>query len=134
MNPMMKKLLQKKLGEGKELSDDESSAQMSVLKDLKGHMGSMMGDKMSKLKDGLKKVSVASDSEEGLKEGLEKAEDLINNGQQDSSSRGILHDPEEEMEMHGDDAEVPDEHKTPEELDKKIQELMSLKKMKEQES
>ncbi len=129
MNPMMKKLLEKKLEQGgKELSDDESSAQMSVLKDLKGQMGGMMGDKMNKLK----KVSVMSDSEKGLKEGLSKAEDIVNNGQEDSDSRGILHDPEEEMEMHGDEAEVPDEHKTPEELDAKIQSLMSLKKSKEE--
>lgn len=128
MNPMMKKLLESKLEQGKELSDDESSAQMSVLKDLKGQMGGMMGDKMNKLK----KVLVTSNSPEGLKKGLNTAEELVNNGQQDPESRGILHDPEEEMEMHGDEAEVPDEDKTPDELEMKIQELMSLKKSKEE--
>lgn len=68
-----KKLLLEKAKNGKFLSDSEKEAKMDVIKEMKGMMKGMMGDDIR----GLKKVTVASDSPEGLKEGLEKAEDVI---------------------------------------------------------
>lgn len=104
MNEMMKKLLMSKLDQGKDLSDDESSAQLSVLKDLKGQMKGMAGDK---LKGGLKKVSVMSDSPQGLQEGLDKAQEVVS-------------EPEEMMDME-------EQPSSEEEIDQKIQELLMLK-------
>lgn len=68
-----KKLLLEKAKKGDFLSDSEKEAKMSVINEMKGMMKGMMGDDIR----GLKKVTVASDSPEGLKEGLEKAEDVI---------------------------------------------------------
>lgn len=54
--------------------DKKMEAKLKLLKDLKKEMlGEMFGDKM----EGLKKVTVASDSEEGLEEGLDKAQEIM---------------------------------------------------------
>lgn len=58
---------------GKEMSEDGMSAKMTALKDLR----SMANDMIGKDLQGLKKVTVASDSPEGLQAGLEKAEDIV---------------------------------------------------------
>lgn len=71
-----KDLLLKKAKEGKFLSDDEKEAKMESLKGIKEVMSEMMGDDLNKMK-GMKKVTVASPTEEGLKEGLAKAEDVV---------------------------------------------------------
>lgn len=57
---------------GKKLSDNEVKAKSSVLKDLSDTASDMMKDRLS----GLKKVSVAAPSKEGLQEGLKLAEKL----------------------------------------------------------
>lgn len=72
MNDMMKKLLDSKKQKGM-LSDDEASAKMSVLKNLRGKSDASAADRLK----GMKKVSVMSDSEEGLEQGLEKAKEII---------------------------------------------------------
>lgn len=72
MNDMMKKLLDSKKQKGM-LSDQEASAKMSVLKNLRGKSDSSAADKLK----GMKKVSVMSDSEEGLEQGLEKAKEIV---------------------------------------------------------
>lgn len=70
----MDKLLEKKKksGEGM-LSDNEKNAKMGVLQDLRNQASQAMG---GKLKD-LKKVTVASNDENGLKAGLDKAKEII---------------------------------------------------------
>lgn len=84
MNPKLHKMLAKK----RDLSEPEKHAKMAAVHDLRGLAGEMMGDKM----DGLKKVSVMSNSEQGLKHGLDKA-------------RGVLSGQEEHQ--MSDDAESP---------------------------
>lgn len=68
MNPKFKEMLSKK----KDLSPNEKHAKMGVLKDLKHSLADEAGSRM----DGLKKVSVMSNSPEGLQHGLEKAKEL----------------------------------------------------------
>lgn len=72
-NSMFKKIVEKKKKEGKDISDIHSSAKSSVLSDLMDHLGSMGVDKIK----GMKKLSIQSDSREGLKAGIKKASDLM---------------------------------------------------------
>lgn len=73
--------------------------------DLKSIIKSMSNSDMKKKLEGLKegdavkKVTVASDSEEGLMEGLEKAEELLEGKEKD----------EDGMMVEGDDSEVEQE-------------------------
>lgn len=98
MNPEFQKLIMKKKAEGTDMSPAHQSAKSSVLDDLMEHLGSMGMDKVN----GLKKVSVASNSKEGLKHGLDKAKDLL-----DHSNKGEdEHDPE--MSDHGPNPDTTD--------------------------
>ena len=65
----MKELFAKK----KKIGDVEKEAKMGVLKEVSDMAGAAMGDKLK----GLKKVTVASDSKEGLDKGLSKAKELL---------------------------------------------------------
>lgn len=109
----LKELLAKKMKEQKEpMPENKKNAKMSVLQDLK----KMMDDSIAGDLKGLKKVTVASDSKEGLKEGLEKAEDVLEG--------------QEEMEEEGDMDEMDLEQASPEELQemlKMIQEKLDAK-------
>lgn len=58
-----------------QLDDAEKQAMMGVLKDIHG----MASDDMGQDIHGLKKVSVASNTENGLKQGLDKAKGMIQN-------------------------------------------------------
>jgi membrane protease subunit (stomatin/prohibitin family) len=95
-------LLKKKKREGAELSDVEKQAKMGVVKDLQDFAKESMGEGLK----GVKKVTVAADSPEGLKAGLEKAEDIV------------------EGEEESDDSE---EQMSKEEIDMEIARLMELK-------
>ncbi len=86
MSKMFEKIVAKKKAEGKEMSPAHKQAKGSVLADLMDHLGSMGLDKVK----GMKKVSVASDSADGLKKGLEKAKDLVNHTPEGEDE----HDPE----------------------------------------
>lgn len=72
MQDKVMKMLMSKKKEGKTLSDSDKKAKLSALQGMRGMAHQMMGDKLKNLK----KVTVASDSKEGLKAGLHKAEDL----------------------------------------------------------
>lgn len=76
---MMKMMLSKKKAGGS-LSDGEKKAKLQALMGMKDLANSHMG---SKLKN-LKKVTVASNSPEGLKAGLHKAEDMADQDPNDS--------------------------------------------------
>lgn len=131
----------------KKLSEIEKKASSKVLGELRKHTQQMMNDKMK----GLKKVTVASDSAEGLKKGLSKAEELIKGkmpkeddlltpeeGELDKA-HGLEEESEEEEasespEMEASEDESMEEHeydeeecKTPEEIDAKIKELLKKK-------
>jgi hypothetical protein len=118
---MKEKLKKKGMMEKSGLSNLEKDAKSSVLRDLSDQAGKAMAGKLS----GLKKVSVASESPEGLKAGLEKAKELV--GQMPRADEAS--EPEGEMseEMEG------YENMSPEELDMAIQELQALKAKKLQE-
>lgn len=60
------------LAKKREMKPSERHAKMGVLKDLKHSLADSMGDKL----DGMKKVSVMSNSPEGLSAGLDKAKKM----------------------------------------------------------
>jgi hypothetical protein len=87
-----------------------------------------MGAKLS----GLKKVTVTSDSEEGLEKGLEKAKEMLPSESADCSLHGDACDDEscegkasKEMESSEESDEISE--MSEEDLDAKLAELMALK-------
>lgn len=70
---MREKLMKKLQSKGKELDPLEKQAKMGVIKELSKQAGDMLGSQIHPMK----KVTVASDSKEGLKEGLDKAAGLV---------------------------------------------------------
>lgn len=118
-----KELLMKKAKEGKQADPERLKAGSEVLKEL----GDMFKDR---LKGNLKKVTVASDSPEGLKKGLEKAEDML---EESHGGEEIEKEMEEEKEgdsgeysPHGEESQDADDEIA--ELEKKIAELKSKKR------
>jgi hypothetical protein len=135
-----KKLLQSK--KAKPVSETEKSAKMDVLQDLKKHAMDMMGEKLH----GLKKVTVASDSKEGIKKGLDKAKQILGKSSdeeeicpecegegcpaceiEESPEHEASESSEEETSEHELGEEPSDENMSEEELDAKIKELMKKK-------
>lgn len=100
MHNMMQKLMDKKKEEGKGLSDVAKKAKIGVVESLKKMAEDAMKEK------GLKKVSVASDSSEGLKHGLDMAKDKVEDMSQGHED---IVSPDEEDEML-DDAEYGKAH------------------------
>lgn len=82
MNDKFHKMLAKK----RDLSPVEKHAKHAVLHDLKHVASQALGDKL----DGLKKVSVMSDSPEGLQQGLHKAGQIVSGAQE----HGLVDDAE----------------------------------------
>lgn len=78
---MMKMMLNKKK-QGKNLSDQEKKSKLEALMGMKDLAMSHMGNKLKNLK----KVTVASNSPEGLKAGLHKAEDLADQSDDDHAA------------------------------------------------
>jgi len=92
----LEKLMMKKHGEGKVLGKSAAKAKSSVLEDLMGDMFDQEGDKVK----GLKKVTIASNTSKGLKKGVEKAEEMLDEGgmsDEDMPEGEKLADAEEEM-------------------------------------
>ena len=128
----------------RKLSPVEAKAKMNTLEKVKQQMMDMMGEKVS----GLKKVTVASDSSEGLEKGLKKAKEMIHGGnapdsylpgqenEADDASEGSE---DEELEHEASSTDTPemeqaersmdsiDGEDTHEDIDKKIQELLKKK-------
>lgn len=71
---MKSKLMEMVKKKGRKVSDVEGESLKNVLEDLMGQASSAMADKV---KDKMKKVSVMSDSREGLEQGLDKAKDTL---------------------------------------------------------
>lgn len=88
----MMKLMMGKKKQGKTLSDSEKKSKLEALMGMKGLADSHMGNKLKNLK----KVTVASNSPEGLKAGLHKAEDLADSSSEDDTAAGL-----EDSDMHG---------------------------------
>lgn len=123
MHDKMKKMMNSK--KGKKLSDVERDAKMSVVENLKQMASNMMSDKVK----GLKKVTIASNDEDGLKEGLEKAEEIIDrdavNGSAEDMAEELVDNDEEGSEDELEELDEVDDSE--EDLDKKIAELMAKK-------
>lgn len=128
MNPMFKKLLEKKKSKGETLSPVHGKAKSGILQ---GLIDDMMGADSDKVK-GLKKVTVAASSPEGLEEGLEKAKDIV--AEPESEDEELAESDEHEAE-ESEDEELA-EHAiesvdTPEEIEDLIKLLEEkLKKIK----
>lgn len=107
-------------GKKKEMSPNEKKAKLAALKG--AH--SMAADAMKEGLSGAKKVSVMSDSKEGLKKGLDMAEKIVGEQEDEDSELG---EKEEDMaegyENQQEEAEPMDEA----EIDEEIQRLMELK-------
>lgn len=94
----MAKMLEKK----RDLSPNEKHAKLGVLKELHDMASADMGDKL----DGLKKVSVMSDSPEGLQHGLEQAKHILSNPEQDEmkdDAENPYHDAKSALAEHAHD-------------------------------
>lgn len=114
----------KKEKEGK-MREPEKNAKMSVLSHLRDMAQESMGSKLK----GLKKVSVASDSPEGLEKGLDKAKEIISSddAEQEMADENSGH---EQMSHVPHPEEVPNEHDEDmslDEIEEKLQELQVLK-------
>lgn len=113
----------------KKLSPIDQKASKDVLGDLRKLAQGEMKGKM----DSLKKVTVSSDSKQGLKKGLEKAEEILGDegeecsicGSKECTSHEMDESPEYEQEEESEEIDSPE--LSPEEIDAKIQELMQLK-------
>lgn len=95
---MADKTMEKLLSKKKDKMDPEyKGAKMSALHELQKAMSEMMGDDVK----GLKKVTVASDSSEGLKHGLDKAKEALDG---DDNGPHMKESPEElEKDIHEDE-------------------------------
>lgn len=81
MEEMYKALMRSKKRGGK-MDDDEMKSKLGVLKDIHDMASNDLGHDIH----GLKKVSVMSDSDEGMKEGLKKANEIVAHKQGHSMS------------------------------------------------
>ena len=110
----------------KKMSDAEKKAKMTALSEAHGLATDMLKDKVK----GLKKVTVASDSKEGLKKGLEKAEDLL--GKEESEDEEMEEGQEENSEESDKSdeysPEIPEDCDTEEEIDALIAKLEEKKR------
>ena len=86
----IKELLKKKAMKGDFMDDNALEAAKKVI----GEMDDMADESMAK---GMRKVTVASDSEEGMKAGLEKAEEMMEGDDKDYDARDMKPDMEGEM-------------------------------------
>lgn len=110
-------MFEKKTKKG--MSDVEQKAKMSVVEAMRKMAEEEMGGRVG----GLKKVTVASKDENGLKAGLDKAKELVGHMPDDES----MEDPNEELSESPEMEASEDEPTTPEEIDEKIKELLLLK-------
>lgn len=135
MNKMLEKLMAKKMKDKESKLDDlEKNAKLSVVNALKQAMMNEMGGK-------LKKVSVMAQDKKGLEEGLDKAKEILKelpDNEKEKPEDKEEKNPEHEMEESSDEemsehefSDYQDENEKelndPEEIDKKIQELLKKK-------
>lgn len=126
----LEKLMMKKHGEGKVLGKAAAKAKSSVLEDLMSDMFDQDGDKVK----GLKKVTVASNSPKGLEKGLDKAKEMLGEG--DVSDEDMpegeesAEEAEESPEMEASEHEADEEEMSADEIEAKIAELKDLLKEK----
>ncbi len=91
----LEKLLMKKKKDGPEMDEKTMQAKEEILMELIEEMMDMRGKKLMGDMEGMKKVTVASPSKEGLEEGLEKAKEMMEM-KEEMSSEGEEEETEEE--------------------------------------
>jgi hypothetical protein len=123
------KMLQKRKREQGNVDEGKLKAKAGAMKEL----SDMLGKDLSEGMKGLKKVTVASNSDEGLMEGLEKAEDVLekkskssedNMEEESDSENNEEKDMEDEEEMESDE-DMSDAEKKIAELEAEIRKLKS---------
>lgn len=118
----------------KEKSMDKRKAKLSQLKELSKEMKKMMGDGFAEGMKGMQKVTVASDSKEGLQKGLSKAQEIMKKkglmeemSDEEKEYKEDIDDQEEEMlEEEAEDMAESIDKMSPEEIKKKIEKLQSM--------
>lgn len=115
MDKMKEKLMKHLAKKGKKLEPLAQEAKTKVLSDLKKYAQDEM---KNNLDSSVKKVTVASDDKEGLKEGLEKAKEMLDISDKEECEEDEKSEAEEKQE------EMPE---SLEEIEAKIQKLMELK-------
>ncbi len=99
---------------------NKKQAKLEVLEELRKMAADMMGDDLD---EGMKQVTVASPSQEGLEEGLETAEGMIAEMPEE-----IMGDEGEDMMMAEEgDMEYEDEEMDIDQLEEKIARLIAMK-------
>ena len=122
----LKELLKKKLkGKDAPLDETQKKAKLSILDEILAAADEAMGDGLK----GLKKVTVAAPTAEGLKEGLEKAEEAV---EADEAEESDYNEEEGEEEMvpsakKEEDCSPEDREKKKAAFKEKLQNLMAGK-------
>jgi hypothetical protein len=106
---MMKKLMEEMANKDGKMSPEDKEAKVAVLKALKKVAGELMAEIMNEkmAPESMKQVTVAAADEEGLKEGLEKAEEVVEQLPEMEESE----ESEDEEMMAENDGEESDEDK-----------------------
>lgn len=116
------KLLSKKAQEqGGPKMNRHMEAKAAMAKELSDVLSGDLADGIK----GMKKITVASDSEEGLEEGLEKAKEVLEAQEDESEDSEEMEDESEEME---DESEMKDVESEIAKLEEQIKALKSKKK------
>lgn len=126
----MDKLMKLKAASKDSMRPVEKDAKMSVLKDIASEASKEMGSALP----GLKKVSVMAPNKDALKQGLQKAEEMVS-GEGSPEEEAQESSAFEKSEPAAHDAQEcsPEEMAmSPDELDQKIQALQHLKEEKSQ--
>lgn len=100
------------------LDEDEQAAKLGVIDELRGAAKEAMGGRVK----GLKEVKVASDSKEGLRAGLDKAEEVLDSEGSDDLEHEAMESEDKEMSEHKSIDEMDED-----EIDEKLKELMAQK-------
>lgn len=112
LSDLEKMLMKGQKSEG-EMSKEHLEVKMEMLKELMEHAKKGMGDRVLGGLEGLKKVTVAAPSKEGLEEGLEKAQELL-----ESEESPVMEESEEESEEEMSSEKSPAELESKEEMPK----------------
>lgn len=109
------------------MSDMEKKSKLSVLKDLHKQASDAMKGDLEGMK-GMKKVTIASDSKSGLKEGLDKAEEMLGEEDEDEGEQREYDTADKSRDEQSEGFEdQQDESEPMDEIEAKIQELLALK-------
>jgi hypothetical protein len=127
MDEFKQLLMKKKQSQGdKPIDEHRMKAKADMAKSLSDMLGSDITEDMKK-SSGVKKITIASDSTEGLKDGLDKAEDIVDPDEEYSEEAEAMH--ESMMAKDSEDSDSPEEIQDKiSELEKQLEELKSSKR------